>query len=199
MIPRFVWLPPELIARLAEGIDDDPHGVRRAVLRGAQLGLFGAIVGRVWMRLISEQQVFSLPGTLLILIVVSGFGALAGWAFAVRRRPRGRIRRWLFRFLAFVPFLGMGPFVVFFLGNFVYAVTSGRGWRRLVRWPLLALGALLSGFWTLVFVTQNPEGLGWASAVLYLAVGYLLFVSLRLALDPAGTRMHRDSATVLEV
>ena len=199
MIPKFVWMPPDLIARLAERIDDDSHGVRRAVLCGAQLGLLGAIVGRVWMRLISEQQVFSVPGTLFIVIVVSGFGALAGWAFAVRRRPRGRIRRWLFRVLALVPFLGMGPFVVFFLGNLVYAVTSGRGWRRLVRWPLLGLGALLAGFWTLVFISQNPDGTGWAAALLYLAIGYLLFVSLRFALDPAGTRARLNGDAVLEV
>ena len=49
------------------------------MLVGAQLGLAWAIVGRIWMRLISEEQVFSPVGTLLILLVVSGFGAAAGY------------------------------------------------------------------------------------------------------------------------
>ena len=87
MLPRAFWIPPELIARAAAAIDDDAHGVRRAVLRGVQLGLLWAIVGRIWMRQISDEQIFSVGGTLFILIVVSGFGAAAGYAFAVRRPP----------------------------------------------------------------------------------------------------------------
>ena len=178
--------------------------MRLAVLRGAQLGLLWAIVGRVWMRLLSEQEIFSVGGTILIFLVVSGFGALAGYAFAVRRRPtgagaRGRARRWLVRFFAFVPFLGMGPFAVFFAGNFLYALVSAHGgWRRLVRWPLAVLGALFSAFWTLVFISQNPEGPGWASAVLYLGLGYLLFVALRFAFSP-GAAQPRPVVGALEV
>ena len=86
MLPRAVWIPSELIARLARLVDQRPDGVRRAVLRGAQLGLLWAILGRIWMRQISDDPTFSVPGTVFILVVVSGFGALAGYAFAVRRR-----------------------------------------------------------------------------------------------------------------
>ena len=33
-------------------------------------------------------------------------------------------------------------------------------------------------------VSQDPNDLGWASAILYLSLGYLMYVSLRFALDP---------------
>ena len=79
------------------------------------------------MRLISEEQVFSVGGTIFILIVVTGFGAAAGYAFAVRRGaagrgvPTSRLKRWWHRLLAYVPLLGMGPFAVLFLGQFALA------------------------------------------------------------------------------
>ena len=201
MLPRALWIPTELIARAAEAIDEDEHGVRRTILRGMQLGLVWAIVGRIWMRQIADERMFSVPGTIFIFIVVSGFAAAAGYAFAQRRRRWGRSRRWLHRFLAFVPVLGMGPFVVFFLGNAVCALLGAHeGWRRLVRWPLLGLGAAITAFWTLVFVGQNPDGQGWASALLYLGLSYLLFVSLRFALDPAAThRSHEHAGIAIEV
>ena len=42
MLPRALWIPTELIARAAEAIDEDEHGVRRTILRGMQLGLVWA-------------------------------------------------------------------------------------------------------------------------------------------------------------
>lgn len=187
MLFRLISIQPTVIQRIAQTVRDDPGGRRRAVIVGAQLGLLWAVIGRIWMRLISEEQVFSPPGTLFILIVVSGFGAAAGYAFAARRVPApSRAKRWWHRLLAYVPFLGMGPFAIFFLGHFAYAWRASRpGARRLLRSALGAVAVLVPAFWTLVFISQQPRDLGWASAILYLALGYLIYVALRFALEPA--------------
>jgi hypothetical protein len=186
MLIRLAVIQPDLISRAAAYVRARPDGARRAAIVGAQLGLLWAIVGRVWMRLISEQRIFSVPGTLFILIVVSGFGAAAGYAFARRRTPSpSRLRRWWHRLLAYVPFLGMGPFAIFFVGQLAFA------WRmshprssRLIRWILAAAATLATAFWTLVFISQDPAGPGWASALLYLILAYILYLTLRFTLAP---------------
>ena len=188
MLFRLASIQPDVIQRVAYVVGEDAGGRRRAIIVGAQLGLLWAAIGRVWMRLISEEQVFSVGGTIFILVVVAGFGAVAGYAFAARRSvgSPSRLRRWWHRFLSYVPFLGMGPFVIFFLGQFALAWRISRPQaRRLIRWPLTATGVLVPAFWTLVFVAREPNGVGWASALLYLALGYLIYVSLRFALTPA--------------
>jgi len=187
MLIRLAAIQSDVIQRMARAVGSDPGGRRRAVFVGAQLGLVWAVIGRVWMRLISQEQVFSVPGTAFILIVVSGFGAAAGYAFVARRSgSRSRLKRWWHRLLAYVPFLGMGPFAIFFLGQFAFAWRMSRPRAgRFVRFLLGAMAIVLPAFWTFVFVSQEPTGTGWASAILYLALGYLLYVSLRFALEPS--------------
>ncbi|MDA0353421.1 MAG: hypothetical protein O3A10_14615 [Chloroflexi bacterium] len=185
MLFRLAAIQSELIERVAQAAGE-PGGRRRAMVIGAQLGLLWAIVGRVWMRLISDERVFSVPGTIFILVVVSGFGGAAAYAFVARRSPSGsRLRRWWHRLLAYVPFVGMGPFAIFFLGQFALAWRGSRARTgRAVRWLLAAAGAVVTGFWAVIFVATDPSGLGWASALLYLLLGYLIYVSLRFALEP---------------
>lgn len=187
MLIRLAAIQSDVIRGVSHAVGDEPGGRRRAVLVGAQLGLLWAVVGRVWMRLISEEQVFSVGGTIFILLVISGFGAAAGYAFHARRATAtSRLRRWWHRLLAYVPFLGMGPFAIFFLGHFAFAWrVSHPGAGRIVRFLLGAAGILVPVFWALIFVSQDPNGLGWASAILYLTLGYLIYVSLRFALEPS--------------
>jgi hypothetical protein len=78
-----------------------------AILGGAGLGLIWGIAARVWMRLISTQPEFSIPGTAAILAIATVFGACAGFAFAGRRRGWRRWGHYLPRCLVvtfFVPF-----------------------------------------------------------------------------------------------
>ena len=81
----------------------------------------------------------------------------------------------------------MGPFTVFFAGHLAFAWRESRPRsRRIVRWLLGGVAVLIPAFWTLVFISQEPDGAGWASALLYLSLGYLLYVSLRFALEPTS-------------
>src|SRR4051794_33298682 len=57
-----------------------------AVLCGASLGLIWGIAARIWMRLISTQPGFSIPGTAAILLIATLFGTFVGLAFAARQR-----------------------------------------------------------------------------------------------------------------
>ena len=182
---RRIWVRPEVIARFEENVRANPHGVRLAILFGASLGLTWALLGRLWMRLISDDPVFSVGGTIFIFVVVSGFGAAAGYAFSQRGKPAaGRFRGWFKRGLAFVPFLGMGPGLIFYGGRFPLALVSAkRGWRRLYRVPLLLAGGL---FTTLIAVVMLSDGL--LTAVLFVVLGYILFFSLRLALEAPTPR-----------
>ena len=199
MLFRLAAIQPNVIQRVARSVRDEPGGRRRAILIGAQLGLLWAIVGRIWMRTISEEQVFSVPGTIFILIVVSGFGAMAGYAFAARRTATpGRFKRWGQRLMAYVPFLGMGPFAIFFLGHFALAWRTSRpSAGRVLRFALGAAAIVIPAFWTIVFATQRPDGFGWASALLYLSLGYLLYVSLRFALEPTEAEPVRPPPAAL--
>jgi hypothetical protein len=56
---------------------------------------------------------------------------------------------------------------------------------RIVRFLLGAAAIVVPAFWALIFISQHPNGSGWASAILYLALGYLMYVALRFALEPA--------------
>ena len=183
---RTLAIRPAVIARCRRAVDADRHGVRRAMLFGAALGLLWAMPARLWMRLITDQEpVFSIGGTLFIFIVVSGFGAAAGYAFAVRPRVfPGRIRRWSSRGLAFVPFAAMGPGLIFFggLAPLALAITR-RGWRRRYRIALYGAGGLLLTFATLVMTSA-----GAIATLIFVFLSYLLFLSLRFALEPAAPR-----------
>ena len=79
-----------------------------AVLGGAGLGLVWGIAARIWMRLISTQPEFSIPGTLAILVIAAVFGAWTGLAFAARRRGWRRWHHYLLRGLAVVFFIPFG-------------------------------------------------------------------------------------------
>ena len=84
--------------------------------------------------------------------------------------------------IAFVPFLGMGPGLIFYGGLFPLALVSAkRCWRWLYRIPLLLAGGL---FTTLIGAVMLADGL--LTAVLFVVLGYILFFSLRLA--ERGTR-----------
>ncbi|MFQ5381297.1 MAG: hypothetical protein ACE5EF_06710 [Dehalococcoidia bacterium] len=181
---KWLTIPPDLVQQFRRRVDADPRGVRSAALAGAAVGLCSAVVLRAWMRLITEQEpVFTVAGTGLIFLVVSGFGAAAGYAFAVRHRPRGRIRARAERLLGFVPMLGMGPFMVFFAGSAILAwLPSHREARRWLRWALAGIGIIVTGFWILIFMAGGEDrDPSLARPLLYLAVSYPLFVSLRFA------------------
>jgi hypothetical protein len=57
-----------------------------ATLCGAGLGLIWGIAARIWMRLISTQPEFSVPGTVAILLIATLFGTFVGLAFAARQK-----------------------------------------------------------------------------------------------------------------
>ena len=78
-----------------------------AILGGAGLGLAWGIAARLWMRLISTQPEFSVPGTAAILVIATVFGACTGLAFVARRHGWRRWGHYVPRGLAvtfFVPF-----------------------------------------------------------------------------------------------
>jgi hypothetical protein len=56
-----------------------------AVLSGTGLGLIWGVAARIWMRLISAQPEFSIPGTVAILVITTLFGTFVGLAFAARQ------------------------------------------------------------------------------------------------------------------
>lgn len=99
------------ILRLAtvhlDATDAHPR-VWAAVLSGAGLGLVWGIAARLWMRLISTQPEFSIPGTTAILMITTLFGACTGLAFAARRRGWRRWGHYLTRSLAVLFFLPFG-------------------------------------------------------------------------------------------
>jgi len=184
---RKVTIQPDLIARWATVAQRSPGGTRRAVFVGALLGLAWAIPGRLWMRLIAEDEpVFSAGGTIFIFVVVSGFGAAAGYGFARRGRATRRLRRWFDRGLAFLPVAGLGPGLIFFVPGIAFAIVAvRRNSRRWVRVGLLVIGVLTGAFWTLfMLATDVPV----VAALIYLLLGYLVYVALRFALEPQGMR-----------
>lgn len=164
---------------------------RQYVLRGATLGLAISLMARLWMRTISEHRVFTVAGTLLIILFFTGMGALAGLVAWWRRNPQ-RPRTLFVRAAGVAPFLLLGPFTLFFVPSFVGALISGHpGWRKWKRRTGLALVVVFFALTELVLLTANVPGgpgLRVVSGVLYLPLAYALFVSNRLALDPLPPR-----------
>jgi MFS family permease len=196
---RSLTIPPDLVQRVWMRVDGSRHGTRNAVLAGASIGLAFSLMLRLWMRLITDQEpVFTAGGTIFIVLVVTGFGAAAGYAFAVRHRTRRRFRKPVDRAMGFVPMLGMGPFMVFFLGGAVLAwLPSHPNARRSLRWGLIALGVIVTAFWTLLFLSGGEDlEPSLIRAVIYLAVGYVLFVSLRFALTPTAAARDEGQPSV---
>lgn len=167
---------------------------RRIVFGGAISGLVLGIAARVWMRTISDNHVFSVGGTLFIILFFAGMGALVGLTLWWRRRPERRPRMLIFRAVGVAPFALLGPFMLLFLPSFLVALVAGhRSWRKL--WRRIALGfAIVSfAFSELIMLTADVPGSGavrLASALLYLPLAYALFVSNRVALDPLPARQQ---------
>ncbi len=157
---------------------------RTCVLRGAAAGLALGILGRIWMRTISQDPQFTVGGTGLILIVFAGLGALTGLSIAWRRFGTGR-RMLVVRGVAWAPFLLMGPFMLLFLpGLGLAALRSHRDWgkgrRRIVQWSSWAL----LGFLVLIMLGAD-QGPGLVAATLYLLLAWALYFSNRIALSIA--------------
>lgn len=164
---------------------------RNFVLRGAALGLGMSLPARLWMRTISEHHVFSVPGTLLIVLFFTGMGGLAGLVAWWRRNPE-RPRTLVVRAAGFAPFALLGPFTLLFIPSFLAALVSGHpAWRRWARSAAAIFGVLVFGFTELILLTADVPGSGavrLASGLLYLPLSYALFISNRLAFDPLPGR-----------
>jgi len=115
-----------------------------AVLGGAGLGLMWGSAARIWMRLISTQPEFTIPGTVAILMIAGLFGACVGLAFAARRRgwlgwghyvPRGLVVTF---FLPFGIAGGMPLMLTVLLVSLAASHTAAVG-----LWVLAALAILL--------------------------------------------------------
>lgn len=168
-----------------------PATRRRFVLRGAAVGLAVSPVVRLWMRTISQHHVFSVGGTMLIVLVFAGMGALAGLVSWWRRNPR-HPRPLFVRAVGIVPFALLGPFTLLFLPSLLAAVTTGplppRRWLRRV--AVLA-GLLLFALTELILLTADVPGnagVRLASGLLYLPLAYACFITIRLAVDPLPAR-----------
>jgi hypothetical protein len=156
-----------------------PTSRRRYVLRGALCGLVVAVFARIWMRTISDDHVFTVPGTTLILLVFSGMGASAGLAFAWRRLGSTR-RLFVQRAVALVPYLLLGPFTLLFLPGFTLALVLGhRRWQRFLRRALFGVTAVVLAFVLVIMLSRGP-----LSAVLYVGLAYALFLTNRIAIEP---------------
>ena len=165
---------------------------RKVLLIGALIGFSLAVLARFWMRTISKDHVFTVPGTVLILLFFSGMGALVGLVSWWRRRPGQRPRSFIFRAVGLAPFALLGPFTLLFIPSFFAALVSGHpSWRKLWRRLAFAVAIGFFGFTELVLLTMNVPGNGavrLVSGVLYLPLAYALFLSNRVALDPLPPR-----------
>jgi len=115
-----------------------------AVLCGASGGVIWGIVARIWMRLISAQPEFSIPGTAAILLISTLFGSFVGLAFAARQHGWRRWGQYLprsFVVMFFLPFgiAGGMPLMLTVL-LLTLAVTHG---AVVGLWVLAALALLL--------------------------------------------------------
>lgn len=162
------------------------------VLRAAAVGLALGLAARAWMRTISGEHVFTVGGTVFIVLFFGGLGALTGLVFWWRRSGHRPRRDLVVRGAGLAPFALMGPFVLLFLPSLLAALLTGRsGWRR---WPRrLAMGAAVVSllFTELILLTADvpgSEGVRVASGLLYLPLAYALFISNRLAFDPLPPR-----------
>ncbi|MCA9831788.1 MAG: hypothetical protein R3B97_10310 [Dehalococcoidia bacterium] len=170
---------------------------KRSLAWGALAGLVVGGVARVWMRTLTEEDpVFSVAGTVFILLVFSGLGACGGLALAWRRT--GSPRRMLVqRGLGLLPTAFMGPFFPFFLPALFGALLSAfPGWGRWRRRSLWGLIVLLSGFLLLISLSRGPIGI--ASYALWMVVSYAFFLSYRIVFEPRGSSPaagHTQDAT----
>lgn len=163
--------------------------MRGYVLRGAAAGLTLGVLGRIWMRTISQHPQFSPGGTGLILVVFSGLGALTGLSLAWRRFGTRR-RMLVVRGAAWSPFLLMGPFMLLFLPGLGLAMLrSHREWgprrRRAVKWSSWVLLSFL-----VLIMLGAEQGPGLVAAALYLLLAWALYFTNRVALSivrPART------------
>jgi hypothetical protein len=154
---------------------------RTYVLRGAAAGLTLGILGRIWMRTISQDPQFTVGGTGLIFLVFTGLGALTGLSIYWRRFGTER-RMLVVRAAAWAPFLLMGPFMPLFLPGLGLAelrahLEWGRWRRRLVKWSSWALLSFL-----VLIMLGAEQGPGLIAAALYLLLAWALYFSNRIAL-----------------
>ncbi|WP_322796951.1 hypothetical protein [Tepidiforma sp.] len=157
------------------------HAARRRYLWfGAISGLAAGITARVWMRTVTEDPRFTIPGTLLVLLVFTGMGTLTG--LALWWRHSGSTRRGLVqRGAAGLPFLLLGPFMLFFLPSLLVPISRLRtGWPRLLRWAAAGLGAGTGALFALAILNHH----GPAAAVLYLALLVGFAIPNRLLVAP---------------
>lgn len=154
---------------------------RAFVVWGALIGLGVGVFARIWMRTISDDPVFTVFGTGLILVVFAGMGACAG--LALRWRAFGSARRMrVQRGVAFVPYLLLGPFMLLFLPGFLYALVSTHaGWRRLARWSLLAVAVPGAALLVLAMFENGPM-----SAAMYAVLALAFHLTNRIAVAPRG-------------
>ncbi len=152
---------------------------RTYVVAGAFAGLAIGVFARIWMRTVSEEPVFTVFGTGLILAVFAGMGACVG--LAMRWRVFGSTRRMLVqRGVALAPYLLLGPFMLLFLPGFLFALVSTHGgWRRLARWSLTAV-ASLGGLFLFIAMFEN----GVLSALMYGTLALAFHLTNRIAVAP---------------
>ena len=96
-----------LPAKLLDATEQHPP-VWAAVLGGAGLGLVWGIAARLWMRLITTNPEFSIPGTAAILVITTVFGTRVGLAFVARRHGWRGWRHYVPRILVVIFFIPLG-------------------------------------------------------------------------------------------
>lgn len=154
---------------------------RSYVLRGFLLGALAGALARLWFRTISDDQVFSVGGTLFIILAFGGFGAASGLAYAWRRLGSNR-RLLVQRGVGLVPFLFMGPAMPIFGPGFLAAWLAGRhGPGRWRRRALIAVAGLVTAFWLLVLLGRGPVGI--LSVALFVALAGALFWTNRVVFE----------------
>lgn len=170
---------------------------RKALIIGAAAGFSLAVPTRIWMRTISDNHVFSVGGTLFIMLFFSGMGALVGLTLWWRRQPERRPRQLVFRAVGIAPFALLGPFTLLFIPSFLAALATGHAsWRRIWRRSAFGIAVFFFALTELILLTADVHGGGavrLASGVLYLPLAYALFLSNRAALDPLPQRTGRPA------
>ena len=184
MLWRALWLPGTFL---------DTGGrppVWAAVLGGAGIGLGWGAVARVFMRLISDDPEFTVPGTAFILAAFTVAGAFAGLAFAARRRGWRQRRVHLLRTLALVAVipLSAGAGSVLLISLMATLGVTRNGWPRIARGVLLAVSlVLLLGRGDRFMEHTDLPALREAVVFPFLAwLVYGEFLALRVGLEPAA-------------
>lgn len=158
------------------------------LLRGGLAGLGAGVIMRVWMRTISDHHVFSIGGTVFILLFFAGLGFLAALAAWWRFRADCPRRPAIVRAVAGIPFAAFGPFMLLFLpGALAAAVTGHPAWGRWRKRLLIGVAVATFGLIELFLLTADVPGnagVRIASGILYLPLAYAVFLTNRLAFDP---------------